>query len=70
MQDPQPKQTQTYTEATAIPRVTMRVKLRLKPVPLRTANEYVRTFHRHHKQVRGCLFCVSVWDELDTRLQV
>ena len=29
-------------------------------VPLRQANTFVRYHHRHHRPVRGCLFCIGV----------
>lgn len=36
--------------------------LKVEPISLRTANDYVAAFHRHHKPVAGCKFCLSVWD--------
>lgn len=34
--------------------------MRIVPIGLKAANEYVAAHHRHHKPVRGCKFCVSV----------
>jgi hypothetical protein len=34
----------------------------LSPVTLREANSFVELNHRHHKRVRGCLFCVGISD--------
>ena len=33
--------------------------LRLKPISLRDANEYVRQHHRHHKPVAGHKFSIG-----------
>ena len=33
--------------------------LRLKPISLRDANEYVRKYHRHHKPVAGNKFSIG-----------
>ena len=33
--------------------------LRLKPISLRDANEYVRQYHRHHKPVAGHKFSIG-----------
>lgn len=33
--------------------------LRLKPISLRDANEYVRKYHRHHKPVAGHKFSIG-----------
>ena len=30
------------------------------PLSLKTANDYVSTYHRHHKAVRGCKFCIGL----------
>ena len=30
------------------------------PISLKTANEYVTAYHRHHKAVRGCKFCIAL----------
>lgn len=30
------------------------------PISLKKANEYVTTYHRHHKAVRGCKFCIGL----------
>ena len=32
----------------------------IKPISLKQANEYVEKYHRHHKAVRGCKFCISL----------
>lgn len=37
--------------------------LNLVPVSFKKANEFVKRFHRHHKQMQGCKFCVAVADE-------
>ena len=37
--------------------------MKIIPLNLKTANEYVTAFHRHHKAVRGCKFCIGVIDE-------
>ena len=34
--------------------------LRLKPISLRDANEYVRKYHRHHKPVAGLKFSIGL----------
>lgn len=34
----------------------------IKPITLRAANAYVAERHRHHRPVRGCLFCMSATD--------
>ena len=36
---------------------------KLKPISLKQANEYVTAYHRHHKAVRGCKFCISLIDD-------
>jgi hypothetical protein len=36
--------------------------LRVVPITFRDANEFVRKFHRHHKPVVGCKFCIAVSD--------
>lgn len=33
------------------------------PISLKQANEYVTAYHRHHKAVRGCKFCIALCDE-------
>lgn len=33
------------------------------PISLKTANEYVTAYHRHHKAVTGCKFCIALADE-------
>lgn len=37
-------------------------KLTLVPITLLEANEFVRQYHRHHRPVPGCKFCVAVSD--------
>ena len=39
------------------------MKLRIVPVTLEQANDYVRRLHRHNKPVVGARFCVGVKDE-------
>lgn len=39
------------------------MSLTLRPITLRSANEFVASHHRHHKPARGCVFCLSVVDE-------
>ena len=38
------------------------VRLRLQPITLAEANEFVRQKHRHHKPVPGAKFCLCVSD--------
>ena len=38
--------------------------MKVRPITLRDANAYVEQFHRHHKPVRGCCFCIAVEDEI------
>lgn len=37
--------------------------LTIAPISLRDANDYVTAFHRHHKAVRGCKFCIAAIDD-------
>ena len=37
--------------------------MRLIPITMRAANEFVLTHHRHHGKVRGCKFCVGMLDD-------
>lgn len=37
----------------------------IEPISLKAANAYVTVFHRHHKAVRGCKFCISVVNDTD-----
>ena len=37
--------------------------MQIKPITFKAANEFVRLYHRHHKPVVGCKFCLSVADE-------
>ena len=30
------------------------------PISLKQANEYVTEYHRHHKKVTGCKFCIGI----------
>jgi hypothetical protein len=39
--------------------------LEIVPVTFSEANEYVRRFHRHHKPVVGCKFCVACSDGIN-----
>jgi hypothetical protein len=43
--------------------ITPSVRLRLSPIGLRAANEYVDRVHRHHQPVAGHKFSVSVVDD-------
>lgn len=36
--------------------------MKIMPITLKTANEYVARKHRHHKPVTGCKFCIGVED--------
>lgn len=36
--------------------------MRLIPITMRAANDFVLTHHRHHGKVRGCKFCIGVLD--------
>lgn len=36
--------------------------MKIVPLTLRVANDYVKTYHRHHKPVTGCKFCIGVED--------
>lgn len=36
--------------------------LQIVPISFAEANEFVRRFHRHHKPVTGCKFCLAVAD--------
>lgn len=33
------------------------------PISLKQANDYVTVYHRHHKAVRGCKFCIALIDK-------
>jgi hypothetical protein len=37
------------------------MRLQLKPIPLRVANEYVAKHHTHHRPVRGCKFSIGCY---------
>lgn len=37
--------------------------LEIVPITFKAANEYVKLYHRHHKPVVGCKFCVACSDE-------
>jgi len=39
------------------------MKMILRPIRLRAANAFIELYHRHHKKVVGCNFCLSVVDE-------
>ena len=32
----------------------------IKPISLKEANAFIEAYHRHHKAVRGCKFCISL----------
>lgn len=34
--------------------------MRVIPLTLKSANDYVEAHHRHHPKVRGCKFCIGV----------
>ena len=40
----------------------MQPRLKIRPVELKTANEFIDSLHRHHKPVQGHRFSLSVWD--------
>ena len=37
--------------------------MRVAPITLKAANEYVKDVHRHHPTVPGCCFCISLLDD-------
>ena len=37
--------------------------MRVIPVTMKQANEFVLSHHRHHGKVRGCKFCIGAVDE-------
>lgn len=37
------------------------MRLQLKPIPLRIANEYIAKHHAHHGRVRGCKFSIGCY---------
>ena len=39
--------------------------LRVTPIDFAEANAFVATYHRHHKPMPGCKFCIAVSDESD-----
>jgi hypothetical protein len=39
------------------------MSLRVVPITLKEANEFVRLHHRHHRRVPGCKFCLAVANE-------
>lgn len=39
--------------------------LKIKPITLKLANEYVNKFHRHHNATAGCKFCIGCYDETE-----
>lgn len=41
------------------------MKLSIKPITLKAANEYVNRYHRHHDGTRGCKFAISVYGDDD-----
>lgn len=42
-------------------------EMELTPISLAEANAFVAQFHRHHKAVPGCKFCMAVSDETGVR---
>ena len=40
--------------------------LKVKPITLRFANEYVKQHHRHSKTAQGCKFCIAAIDDVQT----
>lgn len=40
--------------------------MRLIPITLKQANEFVASKHRHHGKVPGCKFCIGLIDENNT----
>jgi len=41
--------------------------LKLQPITFKQANEFVLKYHRHHRSVVGCKFCVGVSDGSNLR---
>ena len=41
--------------------------MKVTPINFRDANAFVLKFHRHHKPVVGCKFCIAVADETGVR---
>ncbi len=37
--------------------------MKVIPVTMKQANEFVLSYHRHHGKVRGCKFCIGATDE-------
>ena len=37
--------------------------MKIIPISLKTANEFVIKHHRHHSKVQGCKFCIGVVDD-------
>lgn len=40
-----------------------KIKLTIRPVELREANEFIEALHRHHRKVQGHRFSLGVYDE-------
>ena len=38
---------------------SMKNRIMIKPSSLKEANEFITVYHRHHKAVRGCKFCIK-----------
>ena len=38
------------------------MKLKIVPIKFKEANEFVKRYHRHHKPVPGCKYCIAVAD--------
>lgn len=39
--------------------------MKICPITLKKANEFVTAYHRHHKSCRGCKFCIGLIDGVD-----
>ena len=37
--------------------------MKIIPITIKTANEFVVAHHRHHGKVQGCKFCIGVIDD-------
>jgi len=37
--------------------------MKIIPINLKTANDFVTQYHRHHSKVQGCKFCIGVLDD-------
>jgi len=41
------------------------VNIKIIPVTLRRANDFVINHHRHHSKIQGCKFCIGIVDDTD-----